>query len=40
MIDDHFLHGLQDIYNAENQFLKALSNLIDAATSSSCFRSS
>jgi ferritin-like metal-binding protein YciE len=30
--DDLFLHGLQDIYYAENQILKALPNLIDAAT--------
>ena len=31
-IDDLFLHGLQDIYYAENQILKALPILIDAAT--------
>ncbi len=30
--DDLFLHGLQDIYYAENQILKALPKLIDAAT--------
>ena len=30
--DDLFLHGLQDIYYAENQILKALPNLIEAAT--------
>ena len=30
--DDLFLHGLQDIYYAENQIVKALPSLIDAAT--------
>ena len=29
--DDLFLHGLQDIYYAENQILKALPKLIEAA---------
>jgi len=30
--EDLFVHGLQDIYYAENQILKALPNLIEAAT--------
>ena len=30
--DDLFLHGLQDIYYAENQILTALPKLIEAAT--------
>src|SRR3954468_19176560 len=30
--DDLFLHGLQDIYYAENQITKALPKLIDLAT--------
>ena len=30
--DDLFLHGLQDIYYAENQILKALPKLIEAST--------
>ena len=31
-MDDLFLHGLQDLYYAENQILKALPKLIDKAT--------
>jgi ferritin-like metal-binding protein YciE len=31
-LEDLFEHGLQDIYYAENQILKALPKLIDAAT--------
>ena len=30
--DDLFLHGLQDIYYAENQITKALPKMIDMAT--------
>lgn len=30
---DLFIHGLQDIYSAENQILKALPKMIDKATS-------
>lgn len=37
--DDLFLHGLQDIYYAENQILKALPDLIDAATNPKLARS-
>jgi ferritin-like metal-binding protein YciE len=31
-LDDLFMHGLQDLYYAENQILKALPNMIDKAT--------
>src|SRR5215212_2081962 len=31
-MDDLFLHGLQDIYYAENQIIKALPKMIDQAT--------
>ncbi len=31
-LEDLFLHGLQDIYYAENQILKALPKLIEAST--------
>ena len=31
-MDDLLLHGLQDIYYAENQIVKALPKLIDKAT--------
>ena len=31
-MDDLFLHGLQDIYYAENQIVKALPKMIDKAT--------
>jgi ferritin-like metal-binding protein YciE len=31
-LEDLFEHGLQDIYYAENQILKALPKLIEAAT--------
>ena len=31
-MDDLFLHGLQDIYYAENQIIKALPKMIDLAT--------
>ena len=31
-MDDLFLHGLQDIYYAENQIVKSLPKLIDKAT--------
>lgn len=31
-MDDLFLHGLQDIYYAENEVIKALPKLIDKAT--------
>jgi ferritin-like metal-binding protein YciE len=33
-LDDLFTHGLQDIYYAEKQVLRALSNLIDKASNS------
>lgn len=32
-MDDLFLHGLQDVYYAENQIVKSLPNMIDKATS-------
>ncbi len=32
-MDDLFVHGLQDIYYAENQILKSLPNMIDKAAS-------
>ena len=31
-MDDLFLHGLQDVYYAENQIVKALPKMIDKAT--------
>ena len=31
-LDDLFMHGLQDLYYAENQILKALPNMLDKAT--------
>jgi ferritin-like metal-binding protein YciE len=31
-MDDLLLHGLQDIYYAENQIVKSLPKLIDKAT--------
>ena len=31
-MDDLFLHGLKDIYYAENQIVKSLPKLIDKAT--------
>ena len=31
-LDDMLLHGLQDIYYAEHQILKALPKMIDKAT--------
>jgi ferritin-like metal-binding protein YciE len=37
--EDLFVHGLQDIYYAENQILKALPNLIEAATNPQLQRS-
>jgi ferritin-like metal-binding protein YciE len=37
--DELFVHGLQDIYYAENQILKALPKLIDAATNPQLQRS-
>ena len=37
--DDLFVHGLQDIYYAENQILKALPKLIEAATNPQLQRS-
>src|SRR5438094_904292 len=32
-MDDLFVHGLQDIYYAENQILKSLPNMIEKAAS-------
>ena len=39
-MDDLLLHGLKDIYYAENQIVKSLPKLIDKATNRSCRKAS
>ena len=35
-LNDLFMHGLQDLYYAENQIMKALPDMIGKATDASC----
>ena len=35
-LNDLFMHGLQDLYYAENQIMKALPDMIEKATNAGC----